>query len=374
MKRCPQCNQTYTDDDLNYCLSDGTPLTIESEQITEEQTIAMQRPPARKKGKLMLWLGLTGLVLLVGGGVIVGLLIGRFSGQGESVRGERQNGANPPPSPALQPTSRVTPTPSSPNSSPVEESSPKNEGLKPTPNKEDTEDITPIAWDTTAAGFKGEDGQTYTFQCPKGGTAQAIYGSDVYTDYSSICTAAVHAGLISLADGGKVTIEYRPGRSIYGSTVRNGVVSTRRGTAAAASWFGRFERCVNESRWSCRPLNLLTLNFSKNILALNRTSYSFFSFFGIPPNHLTYEAYLIPRRIKMKRSNYLMFGIFAIILVTSVGISFAQSIDRDNPTPLGSSEISGSLNPNNLENFYSLTAGPGQRSDPLAQSQQCHPT
>lgn len=232
MKRCPQCNGTYTDDDLNYCLLDGTALTIASEQITEEQTIVMQRSPAPKKGKFLLWLGLSGLVILVGGGVIAGLLIYKYIGQGESVRGERQNGVNLPTSPRLQTTPRVAPTPTSVNSSPVEESSPTIEGSKPTPNKDDAEDITPIAWDTTPGTFKGEDGKTLTFRCPKGGTAQAIWGSDVYTDYSSICTAAVHAGLIKLADGGKVTVEYRPGRSTYGSTVRNGIKSNTAGEYA----------------------------------------------------------------------------------------------------------------------------------------------
>ena len=221
MKRCSQCNQTYTDDGLNYCLSDGTPLTIES----EEKTIVMQKSPARKKSRFLLWLGLIGFIILVGGGVIAGLLIFNYSRQGESLRGERQNGVSLPPSPTLTPTLTVTPTPTSAMSSPVEESSPKNEGLKPTPNNEDTEDITPIAWDTTPSGFKGEDGQTYTFRCPEEGTENLIWGSDVYTQDSSICTAAVHVGRISLARGGIVTIEFRPGRSTYGSTVRNGIKS-----------------------------------------------------------------------------------------------------------------------------------------------------
>ena len=229
MKRCPQCNQTFNDDNLNYCLLDGTRLTIESEEKTEEQTIVMQGSPAPKKGKFLLWLGLTVLIILVGSGVIAGLLIYKYSGQGESVRGEKQNGVNPPTSPTLHTTPRVTPIPTSADNSPIEESSPKTEGSKPTPNNKDSGDITPIGWDTTAGGFKGEDGRTYMFLCPKGGAAQGIYGSDVYADYSSICTAAVHAGLISLADGGKVTVEYRAGRSIYGSTVRNGIKSNTSG-------------------------------------------------------------------------------------------------------------------------------------------------
>jgi len=81
----------------------------------------------------------------------------------------------------------------------------------------------PIAWDTTAGGFKGEPGKTYKFECPPNGTPQGVYGSDVYTDYSSICTAAVHAGVITLAEGGVITLEYRPGRDIYGTTTRHDI-------------------------------------------------------------------------------------------------------------------------------------------------------
>ena len=50
--------------------------------------------------------------------------------------------------------------------------------------------------------------------------------SNVYTDDSSICTAAVHDGLIALKDGGQVTIQILPGASSYRGTVKNGI-STR---------------------------------------------------------------------------------------------------------------------------------------------------
>lgn len=60
----------------------------------------------------------------------------------------------------------------------------------------------------------------------------------------------------------------------------------------------------------------------------------------------------------MKRSVYLVFGL-ALILALA-GIASAQSSNRDRPTVLSSGEISGSLNNNNGENFYSFTAGPGE--------------
>ena len=62
-----------------------------------------------------------------------------------------------------------------------------------------------------------------------------LYGTDVYTDDSSICTAAVHAGLISFQAGGSVTIEIRQGQSSYAGSARNGVTSKGYG-----SWNGSF--------------------------------------------------------------------------------------------------------------------------------------
>ncbi len=54
----------------------------------------------------------------------------------------------------------------------------------------------------------------------------SVWGSDIYTSDSSICTAAVHSGLISFDRGGTVTVELRPGRAIYGCSERNGVTSS----------------------------------------------------------------------------------------------------------------------------------------------------
>ena len=218
MKQCPKCNRTY-DDSQAFCLMDGTPLTNES----EAETIVRQKLPARKKGRFLLWLGLTGLVILIGGVTVVGYLIYKFSRQDESMQGKRQSVVNVSSSPTLPSTPKATPTPAIGTSSPDEATSPQIE--KSTPNNEDAEDITPIGWDTPANGFKNDAGQIYKFQCPEKGKENLIWGSDVYTLDSSICTAAVHAGLFNLASGGVVTVEFRPGRLTYGSTVRNGITS-----------------------------------------------------------------------------------------------------------------------------------------------------
>jgi hypothetical protein len=85
---------------------------------------------------------------------------------------------------------------------------------------------TPTTWEVNATSLKGTEGQTFTLACSPGGTAHSVWGSDVYTADSSICTAGVHSGLISYQQGGTVTIEMRPARPIYGSSERNGVTTS----------------------------------------------------------------------------------------------------------------------------------------------------
>ena len=89
---------------------------------------------------------------------------------------------------------------------------------------------TPTTWEANATSLKGKDGETLTLQCPPGGTARSVWGSDIYTSDSSICTAGVHSGLITYEQGGTVTIEVRPGKTIYGCSERNGVVTSPYGS------------------------------------------------------------------------------------------------------------------------------------------------
>jgi hypothetical protein len=88
---------------------------------------------------------------------------------------------------------------------------------------------TPTTWEANATSLKGTVGQTLTLACSPGGTAHSVWGSDIYTADSSICTAGVHSGLISFQQGGTVTIEVRPGRTIYGCSERNGVTTSSYG-------------------------------------------------------------------------------------------------------------------------------------------------
>lgn len=75
-----------------------------------------------------------------------------------------------------------------------------------------------VDWRTSPLdlNLRGLNGERFRFRCPPGkpGAGQVI-GSGPYTDGSSICAAAVHAGVIRAASGGLVTIELRAGQAHY---------------------------------------------------------------------------------------------------------------------------------------------------------------
>lgn len=82
-----------------------------------------------------------------------------------------------------------------------------------------------FSWSTTGDDWADADGTRRTGTCPPNGSERSLWGTDVYTDDSSICTAAVHVGVITLANGGVVTFEVRPGQVSYTGSTRNGITS-----------------------------------------------------------------------------------------------------------------------------------------------------
>jgi hypothetical protein len=78
----------------------------------------------------------------------------------------------------------------------------------------------------------------------------SIWGTDVYTDDTDVCTAAAHAGAITRVSGGVVTIEIRPGLDHYEGSERNGIES-----GTFPEWGGSFVIVSGEprGRWDRRP-------------------------------------------------------------------------------------------------------------------------
>ena len=97
----------------------------------------------------------------------------------------------------------------------------------------------PIDWQTSPLDLdlRGMNGERYVFACPPGKPgANRVAGSGPYADDSSICGAAVHAGVLRARTGGAVTIEIRPGETRYAGSEHNYVKSV----AYEHGWSGSF--------------------------------------------------------------------------------------------------------------------------------------
>jgi len=97
--------------------------------------------------------------------------------------------------------------------------------VTPEPQPEPVEEGIPVQWTTIATEWRGRNGERFTLELPPGGTEGTIWGTGIYTDDSIIGTAAVHAGLITFAQGGTVTIEIRPGQNAYAGSMQHGITS-----------------------------------------------------------------------------------------------------------------------------------------------------
>ncbi|XP_053549096.1 mucin-12-like [Bombina bombina] len=88
---------------------------------------------------------------------------------------------------------------------------------------------------TCSSTAKELSAQITIVACPKGCISEDrdVWGTDVYTDVSSICRAAIHAG--KLNDAGKVAVQKMPGQSSYRESTRNGVK-----TKSMGAWSGAF--------------------------------------------------------------------------------------------------------------------------------------
>ncbi|NVJ22401.1 protease B [Myxococcus sp. AM011] len=81
--------------------------------------------------------------------------------------------------------------------------------------------------------YRGQNGTQIRCNCPATSSG-VVWGTDLYTDDSNACAAAVHAGAIP-STGGNVTVTIQPGQSSYTGTTRNGIT-----TLSYSAWGGSF--------------------------------------------------------------------------------------------------------------------------------------
>ena len=92
-------------------------------------------------------------------------------------------------------------------------------------------------WRASATDKRGMNGQRFPYSCPPIASipSVSIWGTGIYTDDLAVCIAAVHAGAISAATGGTVTIEIAAGQPSYAASTQNGV-----GSSGYGSWYGSY--------------------------------------------------------------------------------------------------------------------------------------
>ena len=91
-----------------------------------------------------------------------------------------------------------------------------------------------IAAPANLVGYRNRVGQTFQFTVT-GANAGAVWGTDVYTDDSSVARAAVHAGVLAIGETRTVTVSILPGQASYPASTRHGISS-----ASWGSWAGSF--------------------------------------------------------------------------------------------------------------------------------------
>ncbi|XP_071985285.1 uncharacterized protein [Engystomops pustulosus] len=126
--------------------------------------------------------------------------------------------------------------------------------ITPKPTNMITQNIPVTATCTTTA--KDITGSSANVLCPAECLADgtSVWGTDVYTDDSSICRAAIHAGLIP-NEGGEVTVWKTPGHVSYSGSTRNGITTKHYG-----AWPGSFKFSNSTDPITPKPTNMITQN------------------------------------------------------------------------------------------------------------------
>ena len=93
---------------------------------------------------------------------------------------------------------------------------------------------TAITAPLSLTGYRNKVGQTFEFSVT-GVSSGGVWGTDVYTDDSTIGRAAIHAGVIRVGETKVLTITILPGQATYSASTRNGET-----TASWGAWGGSF--------------------------------------------------------------------------------------------------------------------------------------
>ncbi len=111
-------------------------------------------------------------------------------------------------------------------------------------NKNQTQNIKTIDWSFSLRKYRKHIGESFVFKCPAHGELKPIWGSGIYTDRSSVCTAGVHEGIITQNKGGLVRATVLKPQFSYKSSTKNGIKSL----SYYAYWFGSYSLSPVENK------------------------------------------------------------------------------------------------------------------------------
>lgn len=88
-------------------------------------------------------------------------------------------------------------------------------------------------------------GDIRDFRCPSGCRFPTVWGTDVYTADSTICNAAIHAGVLT-SEGGVARIQITEVADEYVGSNRNGIESSSQATSSSSFIFLPIEATPEE--------------------------------------------------------------------------------------------------------------------------------
>ena len=91
----------------------------------------------------------------------------------------------------------------------------------------------------TSGVLPGPAGTRWRVLCPAGCSTGSFWGSDIYTGDSRVCLAAMHAGVITAANGGEATVTITGPQASFAGAERNGFTSQA---------FGKYDTSYRVSR------------------------------------------------------------------------------------------------------------------------------
>jgi hypothetical protein len=86
-----------------------------------------------------------------------------------------------------------------------------------------------LACGQNAQSLTGGPGTAFLATCPAGCGSATVWGTNPYSDDSGMCTAAIHAGVITNA-GGTFNLSITAGQSAYPASTANGVTTSTWGS------------------------------------------------------------------------------------------------------------------------------------------------